>query len=159
MGTEIERKYRVISNIYRRLATECRYYKQGYITANDNRTVRVRIANDQAYLTIKGATKGCSRQEFEYPIPIADAHEMLDNLCSTPIIEKHRYIYQYEDHIWEIDEFMGENKGLVIAEIELITENETFALPHFIGKEVTGDSRYYNSNLSKCPYSRWDKEE
>ncbi len=159
MATEIERKYRVNSPLYRQWATYRRYFKQGYIYADDTRTVRVRIADDQAYLTIKGGTHGCARQEYEYPIPVADANEMLDTLCSTPVVEKYRYIYPHEGHTWEIDEFRGENEGLVIAEIELSAEDETFTLPPFIGQEVTGDPRYYNSNLARHPYCRWDEKE
>ncbi len=159
MATEIERKYRVNSTDYKQLATQCQYYKQGYIYADNTRSVRVRIADDCAYLTIKGATQGCSRQEFEYPIPVSDANEMLDTLCISSIIEKRRYIYPHKGHTWEIDEFQGENEGLIIAEIELASEDETFTLPHFIGQEVTGDPRYYNSNLSRHPYRHWEEKE
>ncbi len=159
MATEIERKYRVNSTNYKLLATDCQYFKQGYIYADETRTVRVRIANDRAFITIKGGTRGCARQEYEYPIPVADADEMLNTLCTPPIIEKHRYLYPHEGHTWEIDEFCGENAGLVIAEIELTTEDEAFTLPDFIGKEVTGDPRYYNSCLAQHPYCRWKEEE
>ncbi len=159
MATEIERKYRVCSADYKQLATQCLYYKQGYICADDTRTVRVRIADHCAYLTIKGKTQGCSRQEYEYPIPVADANELLDTLCGSSVIEKHRYIYPHDGHTWEIDEFRGENEGLVVAEIELTSEDERFTLPHFIGQEVTGDPRYYNSNLSRHPYCLWKEKE
>lgn len=157
MNWEIERKYRVTGSSYRQLATRCTYYKQGYISATPEATVRIRIAGDQAFITIKGATTGCSRQEYEYPIPVADASQMLDTLCLSGLIEKKRYLCPHAGHTWEIDEFLGENDGLTVAEIELSSESESFELPSFIGEEITGDTRYYNSNLARHPYKTWDK--
>ncbi|HIX27670.1 MAG TPA: CYTH domain-containing protein [Candidatus Barnesiella excrementigallinarum] len=158
MGLEIERKFKVKDLSYRQNAVECKYYKQGYISTDKARTIRIRIAGDSAFLTIKSTNRGCTRQEFEYPIPLADAAEMLDTLCLPGIIEKKRYIYRYEGHTWEIDEFLGDNAGLVVAEIELKSESESFQLPPFIGSEVTGDPRYYNSSLSVKPYNTWSEK-
>lgn len=158
MNVEIERKYRVVDSSYRQQATRCTYYKQGYISATPEATVRIRIAGEQAFITIKGATTGCSRQEYEYPIPVADAAQMLDTLCLSGLIEKKRYLYPHAGHTWEVDEFLGENEGLVVAEIELQSESESFELPSFIGREVTGDARYYNSSLARCPYKTWEGE-
>lgn len=121
--------------------------------------MRIRISGNNAFITLKGVTTGCTRKEFEYPIPVADAAEMLGSLCLPSIIEKKRYIYPYAGHRWEIDEFMGNNDGLVIAEIELKSESEQFDLPPFIETEVTGDPRYYNSNLAKHPYKTWKEKE
>ncbi len=156
MSLEIERKYRVNGCSYRQY--ECIYYKQGYLSADKQRTIRIRIAGDNACITIKGATEGFTRKEFEYPIPVADAAEMLDSLCLPGIIEKKRYRYPYDGHVWEIDEFLGENEGLVVAEIELESESESFQLPSFIGAEVTGDPRYYNSSLAVKPYKTWEEK-
>ena len=139
MSAEIERKYTVKDQSYRQESIECKYYKQGYISIDKERTVRIRISGNNAFITLKGVTTGCTRKEFEYPIPVADAAEMLGSLCLPSIIEKKRYIYPYAGHKWEIDEFMGNNDGLVIAEIELKSESEQFDLPPFIETEVTGD--------------------
>lgn len=158
MSVEIERKYRVTDTSYRQGATRCTYYKQGYISVAPSGTVRIRIAGNQAFITIKGTTTGCSRQEFEYSIPVADASQMLDTLCLPGIIEKKRYLYPYAGHTWEIDEFMGDNDGLIVAEIELQCESESIELPPFIGREVTGDTRYYNSCLAREPYKTWGKK-
>ena len=155
MGTEIERKFLVKGNEWRSLGTGV-LYRQGYIPTLGKQTVRVRIVGNTGYLTIKGATVGHSRMEFEYPIPLQDAREMLDNLCSHPLIEKTRYKIRQGDLIWEVDEFMGENEGLIIAEVELQTENQTITLPDWIEREVS-DPKYYNANLAKVPYSQWEK--
>lgn len=157
MSVEIERKYRVTDSSYRQQATRCTYYKQGYISATPEATVRIRIAGEQAFMTIKGATTGCSRQEYEYAIPVADAAQMLDSLCQSGLIEKKRYLCPYAGHTWEVDEFLGENEGLVVAEIELQSEEESFETPPFIGREVTGDTRYYNSSLARRPYKSWEE--
>lgn len=159
MNWEIERKYRVTNRSYQAGATRCTYYKQGYLSTNPAATVRIRIAGDRAFITVKGSTTGCSRQEYEYPIPVTDATAMLDGLCQSGLIEKKRYLYPYAGHTWEIDEFMGNNEGLVVAEVELQSESEPVALPSFVGREVTGDSRYYNSNLAKLPYCDWCEKE
>ncbi|MDJ0689013.1 MAG: CYTH domain-containing protein [Xenococcaceae cyanobacterium MO_188.B32] len=155
MGTEIERKFLVKGDEWRSLGTGV-LYRQGYIPTLGKQTVRVRIVGNTGYLTIKGATVGHSRMEFEYPIPLQDAREMLDNLCSHPLIEKTRYKIRQGDLIWEVDEFMGENEGLIIAEVELQTENQTITLPDWIEREVS-DPKYYNANLAKVPYSQWEK--
>ena len=153
MGLEIERKYLVLNNNWRALGTPI-HYAQGYLVADGERTVRVRIAGTIGFLTIKGQTQGFSRKEFEYEIPVAEALEML-SLCALPVIEKYRSKIFYEGKIWEVDEFEGENKGLIMAEIELKSEDESFAIPPWIGKEVTGDIRYFNSYLAQNPFKNW----
>ena len=150
---EIERKYLVINNNYKS-GTPIRI-SQGYICSEEDRVVRVRIKNDKAYLTIKNATIGFARNEYEYEIPVDDAEAMLHNTCQQPIIDKTRYIIKHKGHTWEIDEFHGDNEGLVIAEIELENKNQQFELPDFIGEEVTGEARYYNACLFKNPYKMW----
>jgi CYTH domain-containing protein len=121
------------------------------------RTVRVRTIDDKGYLTIKGITVGASRAEYEYEIPAADANEMLTNLCEKPLVEKNRYKIKQGELTWEIDEFLGDNLGLTVAEIELTDEAQKFDKPSWIGAEVTGDPKYFNSNLTKNPYSKWNK--
>ena len=153
MGTEIERKFRVKEGAWRE--ANATRYRQGYLSTVKERTVRVRTINDKAYLTIKGITVGASRAEFEYEIPVADAEEMLDNLCEKPLIEKNRYEVDAGTLTWEVDEFFGENQGLVIAEIELQSEDQPFDKPDWVADEVTSDPRYYNANLIKHPYSSW----
>ena len=153
MGTEIERKFLVEEGAWR--DANATRYRQGYLSTVKERTVRVRTINDKAYLTIKGVTVGASRAEYEYEIPVADAEEMLDNLCEKPIIEKNRYKLEAGTLTWEVDEFFGENQGLKIAEIELQSEDQTFDKPEWVTKEVTEDPRYYNANLIKNPYSSW----
>lgn len=155
MNREIERKFRVVNDLYKSGSTSC-LYKQGYLCTDKERTVRIRIAGEKGYITIKGHTTGCSRAEYEYEIPLADAASMLDTLCVKPLIEKIRYRCTGPDgKVWEVDEFLGENEGLVVAEIELSGEDEPFARPAWVGDEVTGDPRYYNSYLSQTPYKRW----
>lgn len=159
MATEIEHKYIVVNDSYLQGYSKKVYYKQGYLTTTPSCTVRVRIADTQAYLTIKGENKGASRPEYEYAIPIEQAQSMLNTMCTTPIVEKTRYIYEHQGHTWEIDRFAGDNEGLVMAEIELNDEKESYELPPFVGKNVTGIARYYNSCLSQHPYSQWSEEE
>jgi CYTH domain-containing protein len=130
-------------------------YRQGYIYTQNGNTVRVRIAGDKGYLTLKGKTKGSVRSEFEYEIPLEEAGEMLDLLCDRPLIEKIRYKEKIGELTWEIDEFLGENEGLILGEVELESENQKVTLPEWIGEEVTQYPRYYNSNLAKNPYSQW----
>ena len=155
MGIEIERKFLVINDNWRSLA-QGKVYRQGYISTNNKMTtVRVRIIGEQAYLTIKSKTEGISRQEFEYPIPFEDGKIMLDNLCDRPLIEKTRYQINHDSLIWEIDEFQGENQGLIIAEVELENESQIINLPDWVGKEVSDDPKYYNVNLTKSPYQTW----
>lgn len=154
MGTEIEKKFLLANEDWRGLGTG-KPYCQGYLTEEKGRTVRVRTIDDRGVLTIKGPSKGASRHEYEYQIPVEEAREMLDNLCHQPLIEKTRYKVEYAGFTWEIDEFKGDNEGLLFAEIELEEEGQEFEKPPWIGKEVTGDSRYYNANLVRNPYSKW----
>ncbi len=154
MGKEIERKFLVKGNAWQEGATGTRY-RQGYLNSQSDRTVRVREAGDQAFLTIKGPSLGASRSEYEYLIPLQDARELLDTLCEQPLIDKVRYKIPYQGHLWEVDVFGAENEGLVIAEVELNAEDETIELPEWIGEEVTSDVRYFNSSLSKRPFSTW----
>lgn len=155
MGREIERKFLVTGTEYRESA-EAKQYRQGYLSRNRERTVRVRTAGDKGFITVKGKNAGIVRTEFEYEIPLSDADAMLSFLCEKPLIEKRRYHYEYEGHVWEIDEFSGDNEGLVIAEIELTSEDDAFVKPDWIGDEVSGDPRYFNSNLVNNPYRSWE---
>jgi CYTH domain-containing protein len=155
MGIEIERKFLVQGDRWRSNAAAT-FYRQGYILATKERVVRVRIAGDRAYLTIKGETIGIGRAEYEYPIPVADAAEMLDTLCDRPQIEKTRHRLAIGDLVWEIDEFYGENQGLIVAEVELPHADYPIQAPEWIGEEVTQDPRYYNAYLSKHPYQTWE---
>jgi CYTH domain-containing protein len=154
MPKEIERKFLVKSDSWRQLA-QGSVYRQGYISTQKAATVRVRIADNQGYLTIKGRSEKYTRAEFEYVIPVADAQEMLDTLCDRPLIEKVRYKIDWAGLTWEIDEFDGANKGLIIAEVELSDEEQQIELPDWIGEEVSDDPRYFNSNLAKVPFSQW----
>lgn len=153
MGTEIERKFLVREGSWR--GGKAVGFRQGYLNTAKERIVRVRTIGDRAYLTIKGITVGASRLEFEYEIPVADAEELLDELCEKPLIEKNRYTVEYGGLAWEVDEFLGENQGLVVAEVELQSEDQRYERPEWLGDEVTGDPRYFNSNLIANPYTRW----
>lgn len=150
---EIERKFLVSGDDWRAQG-QPNYYCQGYLNSDANNTVRVRIAGERAMLTVKGPTKGMRRLEFEYEVPVADAKEMLE-LCSEPPVEKHRTRIPAGDLVWEVDEFLGSNAGLILAEVELESEDQSIELPQWIGDEVTGDPRYFNSRLAKCPFSTW----
>lgn len=154
MSREIERKYLVVGESWRSPGTAIRL-RQGYLSTVKERTVRVRVAGDAGHLTVKGITRGATRTEFEYEIPVADADLMLDELCERPLIEKTRHLVVHGDLTWEIDEFGGVNEGLVIAEVELEDEAQPIELPAWVGDEVTADPRYFNSNLIAHPYSRW----
>jgi CYTH domain-containing protein len=154
VGVEIERKFLVASDAWRALGTPA-LLRQGYLNADPARTVRVRIEGQGAAITIKSKNVGATRGEWEYPIPLLDAAELLDGLCERPLIEKYRRRIDYHGHVWEVDEFLGENAGLVVAEIELGGADDVFARPDWIGEEVTGDPRYYNSSLIRLPYSLW----
>lgn len=154
MGTEIERKFLVQNMDWKQGASGIRY-KQGYLCTEANRTVRVRIAGQIANINIKGLHSGIRRREYEYPIPLADAEEILDAQCIHPLIEKIRYRIEFQGHTWEVDEFFGENQGLVVAEIELDSEERAFALPPWVGKEVSDDMRYTNASLNEHPFGRW----
>ncbi|MCB9087189.1 MAG: CYTH domain-containing protein [Calditrichae bacterium] len=156
MGREIERKFLVKDDGWRKGAVG-KLYCQGYISRDEQRAVRVRIVEDQGFLTIKGRHNDLTRLEFEYEIPLTDARELLDTLCQPPLIEKTRYRVNYAGNIWEIDVFSGDNAGLIVAEIELSREDQPFELPSWAGREVTGDPRYLNTNLSKHPYLQWSK--
>jgi len=154
MAIEIERKFLVKGDEWRSLGTGT-LYRQGYIATKAGITVRVRLAGNQGYITIKGASVGISRAEYEYSIPAEDAQEMLDNLCEPPLIEKTRYKIELAGLTWEVDEFAGENQGLIVAEVEITDENQTVELPEWIDREVSDDSRYFNANLAKNPFKQW----
>jgi len=155
MGIEIEKKFLINRDVWdRTVKPQGQYYRQGYISTDPLRTIRVRLVDTHGYLTIKGLTVGATRNEFEYQIPEDDANELLNHFAISDIT-KIRYKISYEGKVWEIDEFLGDNEGLILAEIELASETEHFATPAWIDKEVTGDERYYNSNLSLNPYKKW----
>jgi CYTH domain-containing protein len=154
MGVEIERKFLVVGEAWRAGASG-QVYRQGYLATDPDRTVRVRVVGNQGYLTVKGRSEGLVRAEFEYPIPSADATEMLDRLCPRPLIEKTRYRLVHAGRVWEVDEFSGENLGLVLAEVELSDPTEPIQLPEWVGDEVSDDPRYYNANLARHPFGRW----
>jgi adenylate cyclase len=153
MALEIERKFLVKENDWRN--GQGTMYLQGYLNSDENRNVRVRVVNDRGYLTVKGISQGATRVEYEYEIPKAEADAMLDNLCEKPLITKKRYKIVFKGFVWEVDEFLGENQGLIIAELELESEDQVFIKPEWIGEEVTGDPKYFNSNLTHRPYSKW----
>jgi adenylate cyclase len=154
MAKEIERKFLVIGDEWKRGVTGVSY-RQGYLSTVKERTVRVRTVGDKGFLTIKGVTVGVTRSEFEYSIPTADADALLNDLCERPLIEKTRYKIQHAGLTWEIDEFFGDNRGLVVAEVELKDEHQAVERPSWVGTEVSGDPRYFNSNLIKMPFSQW----
>ena len=156
MGLEIERKFLLKTDGWRDLAKGI-LYRQGYLNSAKECTVRVRLAGDKGFLTIKGLTVGAARAEYEYEIPAADAEAMLDDLAEKPLIEKIRYKISYAGLIWEIDEFMGDNAGLVVAEVELDSETQAISKPDWAGEEVTGDARYFNSSLCRQPFKQWRK--
>jgi adenylate cyclase len=157
MGKEIERKFLVTGNSFKDQGTP-RLLKQGYICNSTFKAVRVRIDNTTGFITIKGATKGITRPEYEYEIPLGDAKELLENFCDPSVIEKVRYEVVVEGYTWEVDEFLGDNAGLIVAEIELNDETETCPKPAWVGEEVTDDPRYLNSNLAKKPYKSWERD-
>ena len=154
MAKEIERKFLVKGDAWRALAKGATY-RQGYLNSAKERTVRVRIADGRAFLTIKGITVGATRSEYEYEIPLDDGKAMLDTLVEKPLIEKKRYKIPVGNVTWEIDEFLGENVGLIVAEVELKGADQTFDKPVWLGDEVTSDPRYFNANLIKNPFTRW----
>ena len=154
VATEIERKFLVRGDAWRAMASGKRY-RQGYLSTVKERVVRVRTIQDKGYLTIKGITHSATRLEYEYAIPATEANEMLDYLCEPPLIEKIRYTLRAGDLLWEIDEFEGVNKGLIVAEVELTHEQQTIEYPSWIGEEVTEDPRYFNSNLIAKPFTTW----
>ena len=156
MGIEIERKFLVASEGWRREPGGVTRFSQGYLSRDPARTVRVRIAGDEAFLTIKGATTGATRAEFEYAIPVAEAQQLLA-LSDGPAVEKLRHLRVVDGLTWEVDEFLGANAGLVVAEIELAREDQPFTRPDWLGAEVTGDARYVNANLAVKPYALWPR--
>lgn len=157
MGTEIERKFLVTGEGWRPGA-QGQLYRQGFLSTEIGRTVRVRVAGAKGYLTIKGIRVGLRRAEFEYEIPLMDAEQMLADLCRKPLIEKTRYQVRHDGLLWEVDEFHGENAGLVLAEVELEDEAQPVALPAWVGDEVSKDHRYTNSYLSLHPFSTWGNQ-
>ena len=156
MAQEIERKYLVLDDSFKREAFSKSHIMQGYICSERGRTVRVRIRDSRAYITIKGPSLngGLSRYEFEQEIPLVDAEQLMQ-LCEPGIIDKTRWLVKSGDHTFEVDEFHGENDGLIVAEVELRDATDVVEIPHFIGKEVTGDRRYYNSQLRQHPFKLW----
>lgn len=156
MPREIERKFLVKEGDWRQ--ADGLLYCQGYLNSHKERTVRVRIAGKSTYLTIKGLTEGFTRREYEYPVSLKDAEELME-LCEKPLISKFRRKIKYQGWVWVVDEFTGENEGLIVAEIELKSEDDDFSRPPWLGDEVTHDPRYYNSNLVKYPYSFWKPPE
>ncbi|GAA4329169.1 CYTH domain-containing protein [Flaviaesturariibacter amylovorans] len=159
MPLEIERKFLVKKDEWAAWPKEAPHYlQQGYLTKDLIKTVRVRVSDETGYLTIKGKVQGISRDEFEFEIPRPEALELLHKFCDT-VVSKNRFIIPYEGKLWEVDEFLEKNDGLIVAEIELSAEDETFALPPFIDREVTGEKKYYNGQLSRVPYSEWPVEE
>jgi adenylate cyclase len=153
MALEIERKFLITEDTWRNATGTM--YRQGYLNSDKQRNVRIRAVGDKGYLTIKGIARGAVRVEYEYNIPITDAEAMLEGLCKKPIIEKRRYKIKYKGHTWEVDEFFGENQGLIIAEVELESEDEKLIKPEWVGEEVTGDPKYFNANLIHHPYNTW----
>ena len=156
MSLEIERKFLVKNDVFKKESFQQKIIKQGYLNSDKNRTVRIRISDHQGFITVKGVSNasGATRFEWEKEIDVTEATEML-SLCETTIIDKNRFMVESGKHIFEIDEFYGDNQGLIIAEIELNSENETFEKPTWLGEEVTGNAKYYNSYLSKFPFSTW----
>ena len=155
MATEIERKYLIANDGWRDHTDAGIQITQGYMLSNDKSSVRIRVNGDSANLNIKSKTLGMQRSEYEYAIPLDDAREMLTALCDQPYIDKTRFHVPHEGHVWEIDVFAGENEGLIVAELELDSPDEAFALPDWLGKEVTDDPRYYNICLVTHPYKNW----
>lgn len=155
MATEIEHKFLLVSDAWREQVERSERMTQGYLLAQAKSSVRLRIVGDQAKLNIKSATVGTARSEYEYSVPLADAQEMLENLAEGPLIDKTRHYVQHGNHLWEIDEFYGDNRGLIVAEVELNAVDEQFEKPDWLGEDVSLDVRYYNSMLTKNPYKNW----
>ena len=155
MALEIERKFLIDPQLWaQEVPEESRQLRQAYLSDDPDKTIRVRTAGSKGYLTIKGRPKGISRQEYEWEIPVAEAHEIINNFA-TNVVEKTRHYITYRGKLWEVDEFEGLNKGLMVAEIELQTEEERFEKPAWLREEVTQDPRYLNSRLAKNPYQQW----
>ncbi len=158
MAIEIEHKFLLANDDWRNHVSRSVKYRQGYLSSQATSSIRVRISDDHAWLNIKSATIGTHRHEYEYEIPLTDADEILTNLCRKPLIEKTRYFVTHDHHLWEIDEFDGDNQGLIVAEIELDAIGQSFSRPLWLGQEVTEDLRYYNNNLAVHPYSEWRQD-
>lgn len=159
MATEIERKFLLVSDEWRALVRHSESFRQGYLNSSKRASVRVRIADGQATLNIKGMTIGVQRPEYEYDLPLQDASELLDQLCERPLIEKTRHFVEFGGKTWEIDEFHGDNQGLIVAEVELEAADETIIMPTWAGKDVSHLPRYYNVSLTQHPFSQWSAEE
>ncbi len=159
MATEIERKFLVTNNNWKKHVTQSIPIKQGYFCHNKTVSIRVRISDKHAWLNFKSINIGIQRAEYDYEIPASDAWEMLESLCQKPIIEKTRYLLPDNGHTWEIDVFEAKNTGLVIAELELNHINQQFQLPNWVGQEVTNDQRYYNPWLCSHPFQQWSEQE
>ena len=149
MAKEIERKFLVINTSFLDMAERCVRIRQAYLSRKPEATVRVRLYGDAAYLTVKGKNCGATRDEWEYPIPVADACAMIERLADGTVIDKTRYIVPYGGLIWEVDEFHAAHSGLIVADVELTSESQAVVMPPFVGEEVTGDPKYYNSNLAR----------
>jgi len=154
MGMEIERKFLVRSDAWRDSVVSRRQMSQGYLGGEGKASVRIRIAGQQAWLSVKSVSAGMSRLEFEYPVPLEDASQLLE-LCDAPPVIKTRYWVRHGNDTWEVDEFQGQNQGLVTAELELQCEQQAFDRPQWLGREVTDDARYYNMNLAQNPFTLW----
>jgi adenylate cyclase len=155
MALEIEHKFLLANEDWRRAVDRSEIFRQGYLSSQPTSSIRVRICEHRAWLNIKSATVGTHRLEYEYEIPVADAEEILAHLCKKPLIEKTRHYVRHGNDLWEIDEFEGANQGLIVAEIELDDIGQIFDRPAWLGTEVTDDLRYYNNNLALHPYSEW----
>ena len=155
MALEIEHKFLLKNNDWKKDSHKSVEYKQGYLISDNKRSIRIRVTNDEAWINIKSSIIGTHRQEYDYKIPLDEGLEILNTLCEKPQIEKTRHFVTYKQHTWEIDVFTGENEGLIIAEIELTKIGEAFSKPTWIDKEVTYDLQYYNNNLCKNPYKNW----
>jgi adenylate cyclase len=155
MPLEIERKFLVEGESWRAGAGRREFYRQGYLAGSESCSVRVRVGGERAWIGVKGRVRGATRLEYEYEIPLDEANEMLDRLCVQGRIEKYRHWVPHAGHEWEVDEFLGENSGLVVAELELDDEREAFVRPPWVGLEITEDVRYYNSSLARTPWRAW----
>ncbi len=155
MAIEIEHKFLLLNDDWRELVVKSVIFRQGYLNSLPTSSIRIRVSDKTAWLNIKSATIGNQRNEYEYKIPLIDANEIIELLCSKPVIEKTRHYVTIDEHTWEIDEFHGDNQGLIVAEIEIETVTTKFTPPSWIGDEVTQDLRYYNNNLAHTPYSKW----
>lgn len=159
MGVEIERKFLVRGEAWRAAAVRRQRFRQGYLANTERSSIRVRLADGAAWLSVKSMTRELVRLEFEYPVPAEDAEQLLDRLCEPPLLEKVRHYVPVGAHEWEVDEFLGANAGLVVAELELDDPDEAYERPDWVGAEVTHEARYYNFNLAARPYAAWSPVE